>query len=300
MFPRMSENELRALGEDIKANGLTSPIAITRSKSKNAVGWTYRYQLLDGRSRLDAMEAVGIGFNLEFVAGDCTIIFDDDAPSREATIIESDPYAYVVSANIHRRHLRPEQRQNLLIEVIARSPTKSDRQIGKEVGVDHKTIGHARRKGEDVGRVPHVETHTDTKGRTQPAHRQSRSPQAVADDAEATARESERRRKIEAAAAAHVDPAAGNGVDPAASAAKHKAEAAKVDEVVDALFCMTDACEIAEAIVAKFGAANAVLIAKAILTIEGPREILELLVAGERAEEAAAADLLRREPEAAS
>ena len=40
LFPRMSNDDLRAIGEDIKANGLTSPIAITRSKK--ARGWEYR------------------------------------------------------------------------------------------------------------------------------------------------------------------------------------------------------------------------------------------------------------------
>jgi hypothetical protein len=57
----------------------------------------------------------------------------------------------------------------LLIDLIARAPGKSDRQIGKEVGVDHKTIATARAKGEDVGRIPHVATRTDSKGRQQPA-----------------------------------------------------------------------------------------------------------------------------------
>jgi hypothetical protein len=82
-----------------------------------------------------------------------------------------DPYAYVISRNIKRRHLSAKERQDLLIALIARSPEKSNRQLGADLGVDHKTIGRARAKGEDVGRIPHVETRTDTKGREQPAHR---------------------------------------------------------------------------------------------------------------------------------
>ena len=57
LFPMMSPDELKVLGEDIKRNGMTAPI----------VWWTEReadiektpppkYQLLDGRNRLDAME----------------------------------------------------------------------------------------------------------------------------------------------------------------------------------------------------------------------------------------------------
>src|SRR5262249_42861997 len=50
LFPLMSEPELRELGEDIKANGLRTPIVV------------YKDKLLDGRNRLDAMELVGVKF----------------------------------------------------------------------------------------------------------------------------------------------------------------------------------------------------------------------------------------------
>src|SRR5215813_7363287 len=49
LFPRMSEAELAALGKDIRKRGLTSSIAVwSDGKSPE--------QLLDGRSRLDAIE----------------------------------------------------------------------------------------------------------------------------------------------------------------------------------------------------------------------------------------------------
>jgi hypothetical protein len=71
------------------------------------------------------------------------------------------------------RNLTLEQRQAALIELIARTPKKSDRQIAKQAGVDHKTIAKARAKGVDVGNVPHVSTRIDTKGRKQPAGKKS-------------------------------------------------------------------------------------------------------------------------------
>ena len=52
LFPLMSEPELRELGEDIQANGLQAPIVL------------YKGKLLDGRNRLDAMELVGIKFEI--------------------------------------------------------------------------------------------------------------------------------------------------------------------------------------------------------------------------------------------
>src|SRR5262249_42349768 len=52
LFPLMSPAELRALGDDIKKNGLKIPVTVWKGSGP--------LQLLDGRNRLDAMEAVGI------------------------------------------------------------------------------------------------------------------------------------------------------------------------------------------------------------------------------------------------
>src|SRR5262245_32164172 len=50
MFPLMSEADLRELGEDIKRNGLHTPITLCLIEDKSFV--------LDGRNRLDAMQLV--------------------------------------------------------------------------------------------------------------------------------------------------------------------------------------------------------------------------------------------------
>jgi hypothetical protein len=162
LFPLMSEAELRDLGEDIRKNGLTSPIVLWQADPKESE------QLLDGRNRLDAIELI-TGKPVE-IGAPSLMAGDFLATDRVITLDKSvEPYTYVISANIRRRHLNVEQRQHLLIEIIARTPEKSDRQIAKHIGVDHKTIASARAKGEDVGRIPHVPVRTDTRGRQQPA-----------------------------------------------------------------------------------------------------------------------------------
>src|SRR6186997_2587721 len=61
LFPTMSPDELKALGEDIKQKGLTAPI-VWWTEREDAIGKMppSKYQLLDGRNRLDAMEMIGL------------------------------------------------------------------------------------------------------------------------------------------------------------------------------------------------------------------------------------------------
>jgi hypothetical protein len=53
LFPLMSRDELKVLGEDIRQNGLHVPVSVWKEQ-KN-----FPPRLIDGRNRLDAMEAVG-------------------------------------------------------------------------------------------------------------------------------------------------------------------------------------------------------------------------------------------------
>src|SRR5205814_8727156 len=54
-------------------------------------------------------------------------------------------------------------------DLLKRRPERSNRQIGGQVGLDHKTIGGLRAEKERRGEIPHVSTRTDTAGRQQPA-----------------------------------------------------------------------------------------------------------------------------------
>jgi len=169
LFPLMSPDELRELGEDIKKNGLRQRVMLWRGK------------LLDGRNRLDAMEAAGIPVWIKRTEGAPWINYEITRNGKRRTDVANepwdigdDPYAYILSANIHRRHLTAEQRRELIAKVIEAHPEKSDRQIAEMVKRDHKTVGSVRREQEDVGNIPHVEARTDTKGRKQPTKKKQR------------------------------------------------------------------------------------------------------------------------------
>ncbi len=79
LFPMMSESELSDLADDIQKNGQREPI------------WLLSGQILDGRNRYRACQAVGIE--------PITLDYEGD-----------DPLAFVVSLNLKRRHLTESQR----------------------------------------------------------------------------------------------------------------------------------------------------------------------------------------------
>lgn len=79
LFPLIEGAAFAALVEDVKANGVHRPVVMHEGK------------ILDGRNRYLAAREAGVGFPVAEFTGD-------------------DPVAYVVSENLHRRHLTESQR----------------------------------------------------------------------------------------------------------------------------------------------------------------------------------------------
>jgi hypothetical protein len=85
-----------------------------------------------------------------------------------------DPWAYVISANLHRRHLTVEQKRDLIAKLIKATPEKSDRQIAETVKASPTTVGTVRAEMEATGDVSKLDTRTDSRGPAQPATKPSR------------------------------------------------------------------------------------------------------------------------------
>src|ERR1051325_2785553 len=88
-FPMLPADELKRLAEDIKANGLQEPIVMFENRADK------RRYILDGRNRLAAMEMIQMHA-------------DPERHITEVRDIDVDPYSYVISKNIRRRHLTKE------------------------------------------------------------------------------------------------------------------------------------------------------------------------------------------------
>ena len=127
LFPMMTPDELKTLGEDIRKQGQRVPIAVWKAQKRS------RPELLDGRNRLDAMEAVGIGIRVDYEGTERdprVRLFKHVPPDGPwwpieiAELTGLDPYDVVLSANIHRRHLTPQQKRDLIAKVLKATPEK--------------------------------------------------------------------------------------------------------------------------------------------------------------------------------
>jgi ParB-like nuclease domain len=100
VFPMMSDDELAGLVKDITESGLKTPITV----DKDGV-------LLDGRNRLEALERAGTELHKWQVH-----IYPG-----------TDPVGWIISANVHRRHLTKQQQADLIAAAL-----KADDQANAE------------------------------------------------------------------------------------------------------------------------------------------------------------------------
>jgi hypothetical protein len=144
LLPLMEGQEFEDLVTDIRHNGLKFAIA------------TFDGKIIDGRNRALACQRA----NRRPIYDEYTdFAFPDEARLR----------AFIISANIRRRHLTAEQKRDLIAALLKAEPEKSDRQIAQTVQASPTTVGAVRAKLETAGDVSKLDTRTDAKGRSQPA-----------------------------------------------------------------------------------------------------------------------------------
>jgi ParB-like chromosome segregation protein Spo0J len=108
VFPMLNDDELAKLGEDILANGLREPIKLMYVGKAKQIGensFSQETVLIDGRNRLEAMERVGI--DLESCAPKYQFV------NRSRGPFDFDAASYIISLNIHRRHLNKIEQAEL-------------------------------------------------------------------------------------------------------------------------------------------------------------------------------------------
>jgi hypothetical protein len=149
MLPAMTPDELLGLSDDIRTNTLQERAKLIRDGNG--------YALIDGRSRLDALEITG---RIQ--------VFTGNVPNNkffEVIDLEGrDPLTLVLSLNVHRRHLTAKQKRDLIAEVLKARSELSDKAIASTTKVTDKTVGAVRRKLEDGAEIPHHQSRVGRDG----------------------------------------------------------------------------------------------------------------------------------------
>ena len=127
MFPLMDDESITALADDIKQHGLNQPILI------------HEGLILDGRNRFKACQLAEVDPVFDNYQGD-------------------DPLGYVLSLNLHRRHLTSSQRAALAAEIAnmesgartdleprAKMPKVSQSEAAEKLGVSWRYVKEAKK-----------------------------------------------------------------------------------------------------------------------------------------------------------
>lgn len=136
LFPMMSEKDISELSADLRENGLLEPVVLFEGK------------ILDGRNRYAACEKAGVSPRFVEWKGE-----------------GGSPLRFVLSHNLHRRHLTTAQRAAVAVEIMpmfeeearkrqgqrtdivpnsAQSSGRSRQEAAKVMEVGHSTVGRAK------------------------------------------------------------------------------------------------------------------------------------------------------------
>jgi len=131
----MDSSDRNRLKEDIEQSGIIrDPIKVYKEGRK--------FMILGGFNRWSI--AVELGF--------------ETVPVEIYRVTEEVRKELVIKDNLNRRHLTSEQKRNLIAYFLKEDPSRSNREIAKKTGIDHKTVEPVRRQLEAGGEIPHLKT----------------------------------------------------------------------------------------------------------------------------------------------
>jgi ParB-like chromosome segregation protein Spo0J len=131
----MDASDRNRLKEDIEQSGIIrDPIKVYKEGRK--------FMILGGFNRW----SIAVELGLETV------------PVEIYRVTEEERKDLVIKDNLNRRHLTSEQKRNLIAYFLKEDPYRSNREIAKKTGIDHKTVEPVRRQLEAGGEIPHLKT----------------------------------------------------------------------------------------------------------------------------------------------
>lgn len=143
-LPLLPHDQFLALRDNIAVNGVLVPI------------------LTDGgvpvRKIIDGCYRKGIADELGY---DCPEIVQEGLTEEEMRTLAR-------ALNLARRQLTPDQKRQLIADQLRETPDRSNRWIGKQLGVSHHTVASVRTEMESTGRCAQFEKTIGEDGKARP------------------------------------------------------------------------------------------------------------------------------------
>jgi DNA modification methylase len=151
-LPPLPYEQFVALRDNIAVNGVLVPILVDSDGP--------RREIIDGNYRKAIADELGY---------DCPEIVQGDLTEEEKRTLAR-------ALNLARRHLTQEQKRQLVADQLRETPERSNRSLGKLLGVHHATVAAVRAEMVATGQIIQLERTVGEDGKARPAIRQ---PQVV-------------------------------------------------------------------------------------------------------------------------
>jgi hypothetical protein len=151
-LPPLPYEQFVALRDNIAVNGVLVPILVDSDGP--------RREIIDGNYRKAIADELGY---------DCPEIVQGDLTEEEKRTLAR-------ALNLARRHLTQEQKRQLVADQLRETPDRSNRWVGKQMGVHHATVAAVRAEMVATGQIIQLERTVGEDGKARPAIRQ---PQVV-------------------------------------------------------------------------------------------------------------------------
>ena len=132
-LPALPYEQFLALRDNIAVNGVLVPILVD--------GHGPRRKIIDGNYRRAIADELGY---------DCPEIVQEGLTDDEKRTLAR-------ALNLARRQLTQEQKRQLVADQLRETPNRSNRLIGKQLGVHHATVASVRSEMEGTGQIDQLE-----------------------------------------------------------------------------------------------------------------------------------------------
>lgn len=147
-LPALSYEQFTALRDNIAINGVLVPILVDSDGPRRTI--------IDGCYRKQIADELGY---------DCPEIV-------EAGLSDDEKRTLARALNLARRQLNQEQKRQLVADQLHETPERSNRWIGKQLGVHHATVASVRAELESTGQIIQLERTVGEDGKARAVARQ--------------------------------------------------------------------------------------------------------------------------------